>query len=95
MDLEEIKKRIYQVEGDPTTIEEFKAHGRYPYTYAWDFIRSHGNAFPEIKSSSEEYPNLPSRSDVGVYFLELYDGDYDIIEPIAEELAMAYYREWN
>lgn len=89
MELKYVQSVIDEIESQNTSmsIYDFKGHGRYPYTFAWDFVREHWLEFGFDGG-------MPSRAEVSDYFNTGFDSDHASIYEAAEKLAMAYYRKY-
>jgi len=71
---------------------------RWPYTYAWDYVRSHWGVFRPLLGRppshiSEPLGVLLSRSDVAQLIARLCQGDEQQVSAVAARLAAAYMRE--
>jgi hypothetical protein len=63
---------------------------RYPYTYAYDFVRQHHPAFG--------FPDMPSRADVATWLrsrLRAHSEDAPVLAAAVRALADAYLSEHN
>lgn len=71
---------------------------RWPYTYAYDFVRGHSECFTEALGIDESHPNWPwlSRADVaGLISARAGEGHgaNELKRMVCERLAAAYCRE--
>lgn len=81
-DLDEIRRIIHSIENAEPVRNSF-IEGRYPYTYAYDYVRSHQRQFG-IPGE------MRSRADVSAMYRDSPDK-----EAIVRLLADAYCREHN
>lgn len=83
--IDEVRSTVAEIEAIPTAMERFTPT-RYPYTYAYDYLKTHAQ---EFGLSDKPFVTL-SRSDCA----ELFRGNPNKDE-ICRLLADAYLREWN
>ena len=86
--LAEIQSIITKIElksPQKLTFNDFKQSNRFPYTYAWDYVREHHEDFG--------FDSAPSRAEAGWFYQTALNTDA-AIETAAVMLAEAYYREF-